>query len=132
MKCPECGTKNAQQLLVSFLCPSKTCINYDIRHAEEVWRNFMREQEKTRHEQSQMQMELAITHMQNSNEQKILQDQARMKLEKIRHASLMHIKTVAKEALDKVEIEDPLDAALKEYLQRKLQIDGFKDLGPID
>ena len=31
MKCPECGSNNAQQLLVSFLCPNKKCKNYDVK-----------------------------------------------------------------------------------------------------
>lgn len=29
MKCPKCGTDDAQQLLVSFLCLNKKCSNYD-------------------------------------------------------------------------------------------------------
>ena len=31
MKCPECGSDNAQQLFVSFLCPNRKCKNYDSR-----------------------------------------------------------------------------------------------------
>jgi len=147
MKCPECGSNNAQQLLVSYLCPNKTCINYDIRQTEAVWRESIREQEKKfRHEQahkqmelaitqmqnskeqqaqSQMQMELAIAQMRNSNEQKMLQDQDYMQMEKIRHATQMQMNKMKQELAKQ---EDPFDSAIKEYLQRKLQIDMIKDI----
>jgi len=144
MKCPECGSSNAQQLLVSFLCPNKTCINYDTRQAEAAWRKSIREQEKTRQEQSLMQMELAIAQVRNSNEQKMLQDQAQMELEKIRHMKtfqgrapnpafrLAALSKLAQELAENKPEEDPLDAAMKEYLQRKLQIGWIKDLSMDD
>ena len=129
MKCPECGTNNAQQLLVSYLCPNQKCKNYD---SKQELKSFFIQLSKKPNRNAHKQMELAIEQMRNSNEQEILQDRARMKREKIRHASLMQMNKMKQELAELEKPEDPLDAALKEYLQRKLQIGMIKDLGATD
>jgi exonuclease VII small subunit len=63
---------------------------------------------------------------QKSSEDNMKMMIAQAELEKIRHASTMKcenlvLKTPTKE-------EDPLDQAIKDYLNRKLQIDMIKDL----
>jgi len=47
MKCPECGTDGAQQLLVSFLCPNKKCKNYDsIQEVKSIFKKLGEKPEK--------------------------------------------------------------------------------------
>lgn len=139
MKCPECGNEDAQQLLVAILCSKIEETDAKVASLEEQMISKLKEMKeildkKQVKSDSQLQMELAITQMQKSNEQKMWQDRAYMEMEKIRYVSVMDTKTfkitrkLAEEALNKVKTEDPLDAAMKEYLQRKLQIGMIKDI----
>jgi len=80
--------------------------------------------------ESQLQMEMAIAKMTSDSESKMLQTQAQMELEKIRHATTMQMTKMKHELgnLENKKDEDPFDSAIKEYLQRKLQIDMVNDL----
>jgi len=80
--------------------------------------------------ESQLQMEMAIAKMTSDSESKMLQTQAQMELEKIRHATAMQMSKMKHElnSLENKKDEDPFDSAIKEYLQRKLQIDMVTDL----
>jgi len=89
MKCPECGSNNAQQLLVSFLCPNKNCKNYDAKQDLKVY--FKKLGEKPEKIKSDADSYLEML-------QQIL-------------------------VLNRPKEEDSFDVALREYLQRKLQID---------
>jgi len=146
MKCPECGNEDAQQLLVTILCSNTKCNNYNIEHEIEVLKAKIEENDekisslekemtsklkeikdildkKQKPSSSELQMELAIARIQDSNKEQNM-SRAQMELEKIRHVSVMDTKTfkitrkLAEESLNKVKTEDPLDAAMKEYLQR--------------
>jgi len=80
--------------------------------------------------ESQLQMEMAIAKMTSDSESKMLQTQAQMELEKIRHGTAMQMSKMKHELsnLESKKGEDPFDSAIKEYLQRKLQIDMVNDL----
>jgi hypothetical protein len=80
--------------------------------------------------ESQLHMEMAIAKMTSENEAKMLQANAQMELEKIRHVTQMQMSQMKGElslAEDKKK-DDSFDDAIKEYLQRKLQIDMINDL----
>jgi len=96
MKCPECGTENAQQLLVSFLCPNRKCKNYDSK--QELKTFFKKLGQK--------------------------------KPEKIKAEADSHLEMLQQIlVLNRPKEEDSFDVAIREYLQRKLQINMLKDLG---
>lgn len=80
--------------------------------------------------ESQLQMELAIAKMTNDNESRMLQSNAEMQLEKIRHATQMQMAKMKNDltAIENKKSEDPLDSAMQDYLKRKLQIDMIKEL----
>lgn len=80
--------------------------------------------------ESQLQMDLAIAKLNSETEAKMLQAKAQMELEKLRHQTQMHM-TKVKHDLDTVENkrnEDPVDAAMQDYLKRRLQIDMVNEL----
>lgn len=80
--------------------------------------------------ESQLRMELAIAKMTNDNEARMLQSNAEMQLEKIRHATQMQMSKMKSDLtlIENKKSEDPLDAAMQDYLKRKLQIDMIKEL----
>jgi hypothetical protein len=80
--------------------------------------------------ENQLQMDLAIAKLNSETEAKMLQAKAQMELEKLRHQTQMHMSKV-KHDLDTFENRkdsDPLDAAMQDYLKRRLQIDMIKEL----
>ena len=80
--------------------------------------------------ENQLQMDLAVAKLNSETEAKMLQAKAQMELEKLRHQTQMHMSKV-KHDLDSFENRkdsDPLDAAMQDYLKRRLQIDMIKEL----
>jgi len=90
MKCPKCGNEDAQQLLVSFLCPNKKCKNYDVKQ------------------------DIVATFKELGQKPNKIKSDADSYLE------------ILQQALNTPKEEDPFDAAIKEYLKRKLQIDPIR------
>jgi hypothetical protein len=91
---------------------------------------------KPRPSESYLQMEMAIDAMRNSHEATHDTTHAEMQLEKIRHATQMQMENLKKCACDNTgpckahgkKETDPLDEAMKDYLNRRLQIDIIKEL----
>jgi len=80
--------------------------------------------------ESQLQMEMAIARMTSDNEARMMQANAEMQLEKIRHATQMQM-TKMKTDLSTLETkkdDDPIDTAMQDYLKRRLQMDMVKEL----
>jgi len=80
--------------------------------------------------ESQLQMELAVAKMTSDNESRMLQANAEMQLEKIRHATQMQMAKMKHDLniIENKKSEDPIDSTMQDYLRRKLQIDMIKEL----
>lgn len=44
--CPECGTQDAQQLLLTIRCSNNKCKHYDVKHEIQVTKNRLAEVDK--------------------------------------------------------------------------------------
>lgn len=98
----------------------------DMQHKllEQIYQNNLGSRE------SQLHMELAIAKLTSDNESKMLQANAQMELEKIRHATQMQMSKMKNEmaTIEGKKEDDPFAASMNKYLQRKLQIDMIKEL----
>ena len=97
----------------------------DVQHKllDQVYQNNLGSRE------SQLQLELAIAKMNSDSESKMLQANAQMELEKIRHATQMQMSKMKHElSATEDKEDDPFSGAMQKYLQRKLQVDMIKEL----